>query len=60
MVRGHHLRDLAIEADEFADGGDVRSVLAITNFRAIATCYDTRAVNFLAGIYAASIAIWLS
>jgi len=29
-------------------------------YRAIATRYDKRAINFLAGIYAASIAIWLN
>jgi transposase len=32
----------------------------LKHFRAIATRYDKRAVNFLAGIYAASIAIWLN
>ncbi len=32
----------------------------IKQFRAIATRYDKRAINFLAGIYAASIFIWLN
>ena len=32
----------------------------LKHFRAIATRYDKRAVHFLAGIYAASIAIWLN
>ena len=32
----------------------------LKQFRAIATRYDKRAINFLAGIYAASIAIWLN
>ena len=32
----------------------------LKQFRAIATRYDKRAVNFLAGIYAASIFIWLN
>ena len=32
----------------------------LKEFRAVATRYDKRAVNFLAGIYAASILIWLN
>jgi transposase len=32
----------------------------LKQFRAIATRYDKRAINFLAGIYLASIVIWLS
>jgi transposase len=32
----------------------------LKQFRAVATRYDKRAVNFLAGIYAASILIWLN
>ena len=32
----------------------------LKQFRAIATRYDKRASNFLAGIYAASIALWLN
>lgn len=32
----------------------------LKQFRAIATRYDKRAINFLAGIYAASILIWLN
>ncbi len=32
----------------------------LKQFRAIATRYDKRAVNFLAGIYAAAILIWLN
>ena len=32
----------------------------LKQFRAIATRYDKRAVNFLAGIYAASSLIWLN
>lgn len=32
----------------------------LKQFRAIATRYDKRAVNFLAGIHAASIVIWLN
>jgi transposase len=32
----------------------------LKQFRAIATRYDKRAVNFLAGVYAASIFIWLN
>ena len=32
----------------------------LKQFRAIATRYDKRAANFLAGIYAASILIWLN
>jgi transposase len=32
----------------------------LKQFRAIATRYDKRAVNFLAGVYAASILIWLN
>ena len=32
----------------------------LKQFRAIATRYDKRAINFLAGIYAASIFIWLN
>jgi transposase len=32
----------------------------LKQFRAIATRYDKRAVHFLAGIYAASTAIWLN
>ena len=32
----------------------------LKQFRAIATRYDKRAINFLAGVYAASIAIWLN
>lgn len=32
----------------------------LKQFRAIATRYDKRAVNFLAGIYLASIVIWLN
>jgi transposase len=32
----------------------------LKQFRAIATRYDKRALHFLAGIYAASIAIWLN
>jgi transposase len=32
----------------------------LKQFRAIATRYDKRARNFLAGIYAASIVIWLN
>ena len=32
----------------------------LKQFRAVATRYDKRAANFLAGIYAASILIWLN
>ena len=32
----------------------------LKQFRAIATRYDKRAINFLAGIYLASIVIWLN
>ena len=32
----------------------------LKQFRAIATRYDKRAMNFLAGIYAVSILIWLN
>jgi transposase len=32
----------------------------LKQFRAIATRYDKRAINFLAGVYAASILIWLN
>ncbi len=32
----------------------------LKQFRAIATRYDKRAANFLAGVYAASIFIWLN
>ena len=32
----------------------------LKQFRAIATRYDKRAINFLAGIYLASIIIWLN
>ena len=32
----------------------------LKQFRAIATRYDKRAVNFLAGVHAASIVIWLN
>ena len=32
----------------------------LKQFRAIATRYDKRAVNFLAGVHAASILIWLN
>jgi transposase len=32
----------------------------LKQFRAIATRYDKRAINFLAGIHAAAIAIWLN
>lgn len=32
----------------------------LKQFRAIATRYDKRAANFLAGVYAASILIWLN
>ena len=32
----------------------------LKQFRALATRYDKRAINFLAGIYAAAIAIWLN
>jgi transposase len=32
----------------------------LKQFRAIATRYDKRAINFLAGIYAAAIVIWLN
>ena len=32
----------------------------LKQFRAIATRYDKRAVNFLAGVYAASMLIWLN
>ncbi len=32
----------------------------LKQFRAIATRYDKRAVNFLGGVYAASILIWLN
>ena len=32
----------------------------LKQFRAIATRYDKRAINFLAGIYAAAILIWLN
>ena len=32
----------------------------LKQFRAIATRYDKRAVNFLAGVYAAAIVIWLN
>ena len=32
----------------------------LKQFRAIATRYDKRATNFLAGLYAASILIWLN
>ena len=32
----------------------------LKQFRAIATRYDKRAVNFLAGVYAAAISIWLN
>ena len=32
----------------------------LKHFRAIATRYDQRAINFLAGVYAASILIWLN
>jgi len=32
----------------------------LKQFRAVATRYDKRAVNFLAGVYAASILIWLN
>ena len=32
----------------------------LKQFRAVATRYDKRAINFLAGIYAASILIWLN
>ncbi len=32
----------------------------LKQFRAIATRYDKRAVNFLAGVYAASCLIWLN
>ena len=32
----------------------------LKQFRAIATRYDKRAINFLGGVYAASILIWLN
>ena len=32
----------------------------LKQFRAIATRYDKRAINFLGGIYAAAIVIWLN
>ena len=32
----------------------------LKQFRAIATRYDKRAVNFLAGVYAAAIFVWLN
>ena len=32
----------------------------LKQFRAIATRYDKRAINFLAGVYAAAIVIWLN
>ena len=32
----------------------------LTQFRAIATRYDKRAINFLAGVYVAAIFIWLN
>jgi transposase len=32
----------------------------LKQFRAIATRYEKRAINFLAGVYAASILIWLN
>jgi transposase len=32
----------------------------LKQFRAIATRYDKRAINFLAGIYLAAIIIWLN
>jgi len=32
----------------------------LKQFRAVATRYDKRAINFLAGVYAASIVIWLN
>jgi transposase len=32
----------------------------LKQFRAIATRYDKRAINFLAGVYATSILIWLN
>ena len=35
-------------------------VAKLKQFRAIATRYDKRAINFLAGIYLASIVIWLN
>ena len=32
----------------------------LKQFRAIATRYDKRAINFLAGVYAAAIFVWLN